>query len=461
MRFSLKEAARITGASASGEDALLLRAVTDSRLCQPGDLFVCIKGANVDGHDFAGQALQNGAGAILAEHPLPDIQAPLLVAQDSIQALGRLASAWRGRYQGQVIALTGTAGKTTLKDTLAAILAQAGTVNFTEKNHNNQLGVALSILNATGQEDFWLLEAGISHEHDMDELGAMLEPDLAIILNAAEGHTEGLGAKGVAWHKARLLRWLRKGGSALVNADYPDLAAEAQKYPVNINFFGSSARHGQYASLLSENSPGAYNLLWNDEKYTFVTPFNGGWGAEITLAAAAAAGLLGLKPEHAQKGFAETRMPSGRLTEHGKDGFSIFDDTYNANPLSMGRMLESVADKAKRQNRPWVGVLGEMGELGSLAASCHRELGLLLRKLAPRLVIWKGGHGNDVLLGACEAGMPPFPFFQINSEGEFAELIDKLVASGQLERDSCVLFKGSRFNHMEEFLKIFQERNFA
>ena len=206
--------------------------VTDSRKAGPGSLFVCVPGERVDGHDFAAAAVERGAVALLAQRPLsvPDGggEVPVFVVPDSVEGLGQLARWWRDRTSALVTGVTGTAGKTTVKEVLAQVLSVRGKTARNALNLNNQIGMPLSMLAADGDEAFWVMEAGISHEGDMEALGAILRPDLALILNVGAGHTAGLGKKGVAWHKTRLLASLAGGGRALVSADYPDLAREAR-----------------------------------------------------------------------------------------------------------------------------------------------------------------------------------------------------------------------------------------
>ncbi|MDE7065497.1 MAG: UDP-N-acetylmuramoylalanyl-D-glutamyl-2, 6-diaminopimelate--D-alanyl-D-alanine ligase, partial [Desulfovibrionaceae bacterium] len=172
----------------------------DNRDIVPGDLFVCIPGERVDGHDFAMAAVQAGAAAVLARRELPEVppSVPVLRVDDTVKALGRLAAAWRMRTRAKVVGITGTAGKTTVKEVLAQVLSVQGPTERTAKNHNNQIGLPLSILNAAEDAAFWVMEAGISHAQDMEELAPVLRPDIGLVLNAGAGHTAGLGGRGVA-----------------------------------------------------------------------------------------------------------------------------------------------------------------------------------------------------------------------------------------------------------------------
>ncbi|WP_300125821.1 UDP-N-acetylmuramoyl-tripeptide--D-alanyl-D-alanine ligase, partial [Desulfovibrio sp.] len=388
--------------AASGwEDRILTRAVTDSRDASPGALFVCVPGARVDGHDFAASAVERGAGAVLATRPLPEVAArgvPVLVVEDAVRALGRLAAYWRDRTTAKVVCVTGTAGKTTLKETLAAILAVRGKTARTPLNHNNQIGMPCAVLDTDGDENFWVMEAGISHEGDMDELASVLRPDLALILNVGPGHTEGLGGRGVAWHKARLLAHLAPGGASLVSADYADLVAEAEATGAKPVYFSAARGDVPYSARMGEGS-GSFRLELAGEGMEVETPFRGAFGAENAIAAAAAAHFLGLDADEIRRGFAAATLPPQRCARKKVGPWRVIDDTYNANPLSMRRMLEAAAAEAEAASLPLVTVLGEMGELGAESAKHHEDLGRRLGGRGGAAIFWKGGHGGEVRAG--------------------------------------------------------------
>jgi len=232
MRLSFEEIVRAVDGSAVAGAApcgIVEGVGTDSRAVKPGSLFVCIPGETFDGHDFAVKAIEAGAAALLvSRNPFDAVPpVPLILVEDTVKALGKLAHCWRERLgETRVIGLTGTAGKTTVKELLAQVLSRCGLTAKTHMNLNNQIGLPLSMLAATGEEAFWVMEAGISHPNDMDELGAILEPDLALILNVGPGHAAGLGDRGTAHYKSKLLAHLAPGGTAIISADYPDLARD-------------------------------------------------------------------------------------------------------------------------------------------------------------------------------------------------------------------------------------------
>lgn len=434
-------------------DRVLTCAVTDSREARPGALFVCVPGARVDGHDFAASAVERGAGGVLASRPLPEVTAlgvPVLVVPDTVRALGRLAAHWRDRSAARVVCVTGTAGKTTLKETLAAVLAVHGKTARTPLNHNNQIGMPCAVLDTDGDEAFWVMEAGISHEGDMDELASILRPDMALILNVGPGHTEGLGGRGVAWHKTRLLTHLAPGGVALVSADYADLAAEARATGARPLFFSAAGAEAPYTGTMIDGGSGRCRLELAGECFETETPFRGAFGAENAVAAAAAAHLLGLEAAEICRGLAAVTLPPQRCVHKRLGPWRVIDDTYNANPLSMRRMLEAAAAEAARAGLPLVAVLGEMGELGAESGQHHEELGRLLGRLGVAAVFWKGGHGAEV-----KAGLEAVPdsansrWTPVSGPEEF---LRAWAEHGERPGGGVLLFKGSRANRLEALL---------
>lgn len=448
MRLNFREIAEILGAPAPRVEGEISGANVDSRRITPGDLFVCVIGERADGHDFAAKAAENGAAAILASRPIR-ASVPVFIVKDTVEALGALAARVRGKTGAKVICLTGTAGKTTLKDALASIFSISSVAMATYKNHNNQIGLPLAIMNAKGDEDFWILEAGISREGDMEYLAKIARPDLGLLLNAGPGHTEGLGKRGVAANKAEMLRRLSTNGVALVNGDYPDLLREARQYKPNPEIFSVGDASGDFRADLTDprSAPleGIYALKLKDEFCLVKTPYMGEWGAEIALAAAAASRLCDVSTDDIQAGLAAATTPDQRFRRMPVGSWEIFDDTYNANPLSMRRMIASAKARAAEAGASLVLVLGEMGELGEESENLHRELGKEIRTASPAAVFWKGNFAEAVKSGVGDADIS---FHVAEDPRAFFELWQKL----ELPK-GVALFKGSRSNRMEKFLE--------
>lgn len=433
----------------------------DSRAILQGDMFVAIAGEQVDGHSFAEQAVKNGAIVILAEREVFGGQpAPVavLMVEDSVKAMGVLANAYRAKVSASVVGITGTAGKTSVKEALAEVLSCRGKTAKNKLNLNNQIGLPLSMLNAGVDSEFWVMEAGISEAHDMDELGAILEPDIALVLNVGAGHLSGLGDKGVAYYKSQLFKYLSGKVSGLVNADYPELVKEAKTHGKPLKFFSSQnpdvdfysvylrpegSTQGRYLVRVREVvANGAAAELPNYNSYEVIAPFRGSFGAENVAAIAGVAHLLGLEPYEVRTGLASAVLPQQRFACESSGNFILVDDSYNANPLSCSRMLESAAEIAKDAGLPLVLVMGEMLELGEETAAAHTVLGTQMNLAAPVTVFWKGGRGQEVQAGINNSNIP---FIALDNAESFRKFTATLPQGG-----AVFLVKGSRGNRLEK-----------
>jgi UDP-N-acetylmuramoyl-tripeptide--D-alanyl-D-alanine ligase len=418
---------------------------TDSREVTPGDLFVCLKGERFDAHSFAAQVAQAGAVAIVASRPLEGISCPVLLVDDTLTALGRLARAWRNTTKAKVVAITGTAGKTTVKELLAQTLAATLSVAKNHKNFNNQVGLPLSMLAATGDEDVWVMEVGISKQGDMAELGQIIAPDLALVLNIGPAHLEGLGSiEGVARAKAALLSHVRPGGTGLCSMDYPELWAEAQRVLPGVVGFSARDAFAKYYARFEETLPGGrglYELIVDGQAFWAELPACGAHFAENAAAVAGACHLLGLTADDIAAGLAQATLPGQRFCCSEVGGWRVVDDSYNANPLSMRRSLE--AARLLAGGAPLVLVLGDMKELGAGAAEAHEELGALLADLAPAAVFFQGEFAAAVADGARGAGKA----LTITDISEPAAVLAHLNAWKGTR--GVVLVKGSRSCRME------------
>lgn len=459
---------RSQGSIEGREDVVIESVGIDSRAVQPGHLFVCIKGSRFDGHDFVESVAQKGAAAIIVEkmpgnpsaiRGLGGAPVPLLKVCDTVHALGRLGSYHRKMADSKVVGITGTAGKTTIKELLAQVLMEQGSTAKNPLNKNNQLGLPLSMLDASGKEDFWVMEAGISQPHDMDDLGAILSPDLAIILNVGPGHIAGLGDKGVAHYKSRFLAHLAKGGVGLINADYPDLIRAARHNCSDLIVFSAQGRDAPYragylgpATSAHLGSGGRYRLWLDGETIEADAPLRGTVGAENVIAVAAAAHLLGLSSEQIIAGLAKATLPEQRFAVKEIGKWTLIDDTYNANPLSSERMIHSAADVASGRNL--ILVMGEMGELGDMAQEAHQQIGRIMGETRAKAIFWKGDFAQDVQEGiASEHWRGKFFTLVDGDEEKFVEQLLELDLP-----DAVVLFKGSRLNRLEVFFEALQKR---
>ncbi len=431
-------------------------AAVDSRAVKGGDIFFCLPGERVDGHDYAAAAVAAGAVAVVAARdPFGGASpVPLLLAPDPAAALMALAACHRDRARAVVVGVTGTSGKTSVKETLASVMSRRGKTEKTPMNLNNQIGLPLSLLNADPDADFWVMEAGISKPRDMDELGAILRPDLALILNAGAGHTQELGDRGTAHYKSRLLAHLAPRGTAVVSADYPDLVREAASHGRTVVHFSARAEAAPYWAEYTgpvSDVLGGYRLHMPGEILDVAAPFQGAFGCENVAAVAAAAHGLGLGPDAIRAGLEAAKLPDQRFNAQPCGAFLLIDDSYNANPLSMRRMVDAAAESAARRGGELLLVLGEMGELGPESDARHAELGAHLATLAPAAVIWKGGRA-DAVAGGLRGGGFNGPFLPVSGDDDFRRALASLNLRG-----GVALFKGSRSNTMEMLVAVFKE----
>ncbi|MCF8106831.1 MAG: UDP-N-acetylmuramoyl-tripeptide--D-alanyl-D-alanine ligase [Desulfohalobiaceae bacterium] len=453
MRMSLSDIAGHTqavGDYALFTDLMVTGVKTDSRLVVPGDLFVCLPGQRFDGHQFAWEAVHRGASALLVERPLFDFsgEVPVLLVKNTLRALGQLAAFWRSLFQGRVLGVTGSAGKTSVKEFLSSMLKALGGVGKNYKNWNNELGLSLSILGFTGNEKFWVLEAGISENGEMDVLGRILRPDLAVIVNIGPCHLQGLGdLGGVAREKGRLLSYLTSGGTAVLGTDCPELLSRIPDRD-DIQLVGFSSRDPGAAyfgdCLESTLSRSVFSLRLNTREVVVEIGYPGRFMLENVLAAATAADTLDLDTEFIQAGLSAATLPEHRCQVYSLGGYQIIDDCYNANPLAMQRVITDCREMDPAG--PLILVLGEMKELGAKAPESHRALGELAAGSGCRQLIYFGNFSHEVKEG----------FVKDRREGDFVQVSDSREFLSAWKRlklpQGTALFKASRGCGLEKFV---------
>ncbi|MDS4026856.1 MAG: UDP-N-acetylmuramoyl-tripeptide--D-alanyl-D-alanine ligase [Candidatus Contendobacter sp.] len=434
----LREAACLLNGEASGADVVFTTVSTDSRQLSVGALFVALTGPNFDGHDFIAAARERGAVAALVSRPVADPLPQLRVA-DTRLALGQLAAAWRSRFTGMLVALTGSNGKTTLKEMIAAILRVCGPTLATEGNLNNDIGVPLTLLRLNGEHAHAVIEMGANHPGEIAYLTGLAQPDVAIINNAGPCHLEGFGdVAGVARAKGEIFQGLWPKGVAVINRD-----DEYADYWVGLNSgrrimdFGLD-RPAMVRGEILDAASNRFRLSTTMEEITVRLPLTGRHNVRNALAAAAAALAVGATLEDIRRGLESLREVGGRL-QHllGRHGGAVIHDAYNANPASLAAALAAVG---AGPGRKWL-VLGDMRELGPAADAWHARSGSEARVAGFERLYALGEHSRAAV-AAFGTGAAHF------------EDVDALVAD--LNRDlhqdgepAVVLVKGSRGMRME------------
>ena len=432
--MDLQQAARAVGGRAEG-DATFSGVTTDSRAIAPGDLFVALKGDRFDGHDYVGQARARGAVAALVSRPVAG--GPCVVADDTRLALGRLAADWRARFALPLVALTGSNGKTTVKEMLRAILhahvGEADAVLATEGNLNNDIGMPLTLLRLRERHRYAVIEMGMNHEGEIDYLTRLAQPTVAVVNNAQRAHVGLLGGlDAIARAKGEIYAGLKPSGIAVVNEDdaYASYwkGLNAGRALVTFGFAPQAQVRAQAAG----------------DETTFSTPVGsfrvalrvaGEHNVRNALAACAAAHALGIPERAMQEALAGFAGVPGRLHRRRTPaGGWVIDDTYNANPESMKAAIRVLA--AERGRR--VFVMGDMGELGDQSEALHAEVGAFAREA-----------GLDVLVALGEASRAAARAF--GAGAIHCADIESATARALAESHAgaTVLVKGSRFMRME------------
>jgi UDP-N-acetylmuramoyl-tripeptide--D-alanyl-D-alanine ligase len=433
--MDLGEAAQAVGGRLEGEPVAFGGVSTDSRTIAPGELFVALKGERFDGHEHVGEARTRGAAAALVSRPVP--QTPQVVAGDTRLALGKLAAHWRGRHSRPLVALTGSNGKTTVKEMLAAILAVHGggraRVLATEGNLNNDIGMPLTLLKLRDHHHFAVIEMGMNHEGEIDYLTKIAQPTVALVNNAHRAHVGILGSvEAIARAKGEIYAGLKANGIAVVNEDDPHAA-----YWKSLNAgrrmvtFGLGAAADVRATVAGPQM----RIVTPVDAFAVTLHVAGEHNLRNALAACAAAFALGVSVAAMQQGLGEFPGVPGRLQRRrGLEGAWVIDDSYNANPESMRAAIDVLAAQDGRR----IFVMGDMGELGDDAPAMHAEVGEAARRAGIDL-LFAIGEGSREAARAFGAGARHFDHHDALTT----------AARGEAGHGVTLLVKGSRFMQME------------
>lgn len=453
----ISEAAHVLHAGWSGEDALFTGVSTDSRTIRRGHLFVALVGEKYDGSQFVANAVENGAIAAMINQAT-DSQAfpaniPVIRVNDTRMGLGQLAAYWRNRFTGAVIGVTGSNGKTTVKEMIAAIFRHAATcqrttatepadpVLATEGNLNNDIGVPLMLLRLRPYHQYAVIEMGMNHLGEIAYLTQLAKPAVAVITNAGAAHIEGLGSvESVARAKAEIVEGLGPHGTAVINADDPfaPLWRRCSASRSVIDFgLGEAAQVTAEYQMDNATNRMKLKLPYGDAEVHLQVP--GIHNIYNALAAAAAACALHIDPVSIAVGLNNFRGVRGRLQRKmGRHHSVLIDDTYNANPESVRAALGVLAATEGKK----ILVLGDMGELGQAAVDLHRTIGQDARKV-----------GLDQLLTLGD--LSAYATREFGNGGQHFSSLEALleVAEHLLGDDVTVLVKGSRFMKMERVIQ--------
>lgn len=459
-RFNHCELSGVTGGRWIGTPPREVEGIgVDTRKFTAGSLFVAIKGDRFDGHDFLAAAAQAGAAAALVSAERAGAMAappiPLLAVPDTVPALGSLARFHRLRHDLPVVAVTGSNGKTTTREMIAAILSKRGRTLKNDGNYNNEIGVPLTLFGLDADHRAAVIEMGMNHPGEIARLTDIARPQIGVVTNAAAAHLEGLGSiDGVADAKAELYAGLPATGVAIANADDPRMLKRAQASGRRVLTFAvGRQRRGDVAVLdvLEHGAAGLRFLLGIGNREVEVElSLVGTHNAANAAAAAAAAVALGCTDREIAAGLSDVRPVGRRLrVERLASGLQLIDDCYNANPLSMGAALQTLRDLADddEASRP-VAVLGDMLELGEFEAEAHRVVGQAAARAGVALLAAFGPRARLLADAAAAAGLPEDRIFH-------TEDVDALIAWARtrLTPADLLLVKASRGLKLERLVE--------
>jgi UDP-N-acetylmuramoyl-tripeptide--D-alanyl-D-alanine ligase len=447
--FTVEEIALATGGALLGNVAGVVSGVsTDSRRVRAGELFVALKGGRFDGHEFIAAATAEGVGVFLAEsgwiaaNTVPP-GATVVVVKDTLRGLGDLAAYHRRRFGIPVIGVTGSNGKTTVKEMLAAILVVTATGLKTAGNLNNLIGVPQMLLQLNSGHHWAVLEMGMSEPGEIDRLAEMAGPLVGVITNALPAHLESMGSvEAVARAKGELFLRLPAGGCAVYNADDPLVSLIPSPAGVRRLSFGLHGAEVTACDIENRGRSGqTFTLSLPGEDLPVRLGALGLHNVANALAAAAAAVALGVAPNAIRSGLEEFTPYDKRFKLEELDGIVLIDDSYNANPASMRAALVTLRDI--REECRAVAVLGDMLELGKGAEEAHREVGKLAASCVERLYAM-GEMADAVADGAREGGLPKGAVTVAASHEEILADLRMTLNAGDF-----LLVKGSRGMAME------------
>lgn len=430
----------------------------DSRNVKKDALFIAIKGEKFDGHTFVSDAIEAGAFAIIVNEnqagKFSNLKIPVVTVKDTTTALGDLAKVWRNKLKTKIIAITGSAGKTTTKEMIAAILSEKFKVNKTTGNNNNHIGVPLTLFSTTNDYDFLILEVGTNHFGEVAYSANIAQPDYAIITNIGNSHLEYLkNKKGVLSEKIALFETTAaRNGIIFINNDDILISKTMLDYPKRVTF-GFESISDVKAVIDSFNDEGkpVIEITYKDLKIRQLFNLYGEQSAKNYLAAAAVAFKLGFNKKEIIAGISKFKPVDKRLNVKTFKKFILIDDTYNANPESMRYAIELMS-KIKSFKKK-IAVLGDMFELGEDSTKLHSEISRVIKRNKIDQVITIGEMMKNLDSELKKIDLESIHF---DDRKGLADYLKKFSFAGYV-----VLVKGSRGMMMEEFSKIIESKAHA
>ena len=439
-KITLKQAAHWCGGTVEAKyaDVEFLGACNDTRVLQPGQLFIALQGAR-DGHDYIPAAMEKGAAAVLCSRSVGDY--PAIVVEDPRIALGQIAREELKRIGARVVGITGSVGKSTTKEMIAAVLSTTYRVSKTPANHNNDIGMPMAVLAMPGDTEVAVLEMGMNHFGEIAYLSNIAHPDLAVIINIGTMHIEFLGSQlGIRKAKMEIVEGMNERGMLLLNGD-DMLLRNLDREPLQrITYFGRSG-DCDVRGLTVEQDGEILRFQAEAGKLTIpvAMALEGEHYINDALAAVTVGLKLGVPSEKIAQGLADFRNMSGRQEIFQARGCTVIRDCYNAGPESMAAALNVLGNRPGRH----IAVLGDMLELGDCAQAEHYKIGRIAAEKAD-LVFAYGPHAKRIIDGTTTGGMPESLGKAYTDRETLLKDLNRVVKAGDV-----ILFKASRGMHLE------------
>ena len=421
---------------------------TDSRTLPAGALYIALAGEKFDGHDYAAEAIAKGAAGIVVSRVLPlTVGVPVILVEDCRKALQDLARFHRCRFQVPLIAVTGSNGKTSTKDMIAAVLSTSLNVLKTEANFNNEIGLSQTLLRLDASHQAVVVEMGMRGRGEIAELASIALPTVGVVTNVGETHLERLGTvANIAAAKAELIEALPPTGIAVLNADDELVLAMRAKTAARVITYAVRNSAEVTATDIAQTAQQvSFQCTADGGSFSVTVPLPGLHTVYNALAAIAVGRLLGLTEDKIAAGLAGYQPGKMRLNIRQYEQVTVIDDTYNASPLSMAAAIDVLAGIAKGRK---IAAIGDMLELGTVAAVAHEKVGVHLATAGAAIVITVGEMASHAANAAAQNGVDKVVACQ--DHGQAVSELKKLLQPGD-----TLLIKGSRGMQMEKLLAVF------
>lgn len=438
-QYLFSEILAACGGQYFGEPALLRQAATDividSRNAKAGSLYVPYIGERLDGHDFIAAARENGAALVISSRVLD--APPYILVPDTLRALHDIARCYRNKFTIPVVGLTGSAGKTSTKDMVAAALSARFCVMKTQGNLNNETGAPLTIFTLNESHEVAVVEMGTNHFEEINRIASFVQPDFCLFTNIGLAHIENFGTReGIFRGKTEMLAHMRPGGRIIANGDDDMLSAipHALLYGLGEQ---CHVRGGEIEDLLLDGM--RFTVSYEGESFRMLVPSLGLHSVYNALCAVSAGLLLGMRFSELAEGLASYRPLPGRMNVHRLARYTLIDDTYNANPTSVRASVDVLAKCPGRR----VCILGDMRELGDESARLHEEIGRYVSSRNIDMILCVGAESERTFLGTLTSPGNGSSCYFATQEALIASLPE------MLQDGDTILVKASRGMHLE------------